>query len=245
MVREDWGQDGTAMVPQSAVIRGWIGAPPYLFAVTDVKKFNHDDRGADVEAAEYIAPDRADRVVFNISELASLERDDKFIDHALVVLHPFDQRELETIRRAVTADSIGRLFVLIWSPHDMVRTWLDGHGALNLHTNQAAHANDPLMLAAAKLIKDHDYNGLSSGRGKEAIVQLVRAFAVEHYPVDPEPWLRAYFAVGGSFRHAKSLEKLVKEIKAGIKHRVSQRYRENIVEVLREQLAEKAAAGAD
>jgi len=47
MVREDWAQHGTAMVQQSAVIRNWIGEPPYLFAVTDVKKFTHDDRGAD------------------------------------------------------------------------------------------------------------------------------------------------------------------------------------------------------
>jgi len=90
MIREDWGQHGTAMVPQSAVIRNWIGAAPYLFAVTDAKKFNHDDRGADVEAAEYIAPDKSERIVFDISELARLGREDKVIDHAVVVLHPFE-----------------------------------------------------------------------------------------------------------------------------------------------------------
>ena len=240
MVREDWGQDGTAMVPQSALIRDWIGDAPYLFAVTDTKKFNHDDRGADVEAAEFIAPNKADRVVFDIGELASIER-----DNAVVVLHPFERRELETVRRAVEADSLGKLFVLIWSPYDMVHTWLDGLGALNLHTNESASASDLLLLSAAEMIKDHDYNGLSSGHGKDAIVQLVRAFAAEGYPVDPEIWLRAYFAVGGSFRHAESVEKLVKEMKAGAKHRVTQRYRENIVQILRERLAEKADVEVD
>lgn len=239
MVREDWGQHGTAMIPQSAVIRDWIGDPPYLFAVTDVKKFNLDDRGADVEAAEFIAPKKADRIVFNIRELSSLERDDKVIDHAVVVLHPYEQRELETIRRAVEADSIGKLFVLVWSRYDMVLTWLGGLGALNLHTGESVPPSDPLLLAAAEMIQNEDYNGLSSGRGKDAVVQLVRAFAREGYPVDPDVWLRAYFAIGGRFHHAESIEKLVKEMKAGTRHRVKPRYRDNIVEIMRGQLAAK------
>jgi hypothetical protein len=240
MVREDWGQHGTAMVPQSAVIREWIGASPYLFAVTDVKKFNHDDRGADVDAAEYIAPNKSERVIFSISELAKLGRGEKVIDHAVVVLHPFEQRELETIRRAVEEESVGKLFVLVWSRYDTVRIWLDGLGALNLHTQESVSVNDPLLLAAAEMIKDEDYNGLSSGHGKDAVVQLVRAFASEGYPVEPDLWLRAYFAVGGSFSHAESIAKLIKEMKAGTKHRVTQRYRDNIVKIVRERLAEDA-----
>lgn len=237
MVREDWAQHGTAMVPQSALIREWIGAPQYLFAVTDVKKFNHDDRGADVEAAEYIAPSKPDRIVFSVSELSRLEREDKVIDHTVVVLHPYEQRELETIRRAVEAESVEKLFVLIWSRNEMVRTWLDGLGAVNLHTHESAPANDPLLLAAAEMIQNEDYNGLSSGRGKDAVVQLVRAFAAEGYPTEPEPWLRAYFAVGGSFHHAESIDKLVKEMKAGTRHRVKLRYRDNIIEIMRERLS--------
>jgi hypothetical protein len=239
MVREDWGQHGTAMIPQSAVIRDWIGDPPYLFAVADVKKFNHNDHGADIEAAEFIALEKADRIVVNIRELGSLEQEGKVIDHAVVVLHPYEQRELETIRRAVEADSIGKLFVLIWSRYDMVRTWLDGLGSLNLHTGESVPQGDPLLVAAAEMIQKEDYNGLSSGRGKDAVVQLVRAFAAEGYPVDPDVWLRAYFAVGGSFHHAESIEKLVKEIKAGTRHRVTPRYRDNIVEIMRGQLAAK------
>ncbi|QNA92953.1 MULTISPECIES: hypothetical protein [unclassified Microbacterium] len=239
MVREDWGQHGTAMVSQSAVIREWLGEAPYLFAVTDVKKFSYDDRSADVEAAEFIAPAAGDRKVFSISELSRLDREDKVIDHTAVVLHPFEQRELETVRRAVEADLVGRLFVLIWSRHDMVRIWLDGLGATNLHAGESVAPADSLMLAAAEMMRNEDYNGLSSSRGKDAVVQLIRAFAAEGYPVEPAPWLRAYFAVGGSFRHAESIEKLVKEMKAGTRHRVKPRYRDNIVEIIREQVTAK------
>lgn len=237
MVREDWAQRGTAMAPQSTVIRDWIGEAPHLFAVTDVKKFSHNDRGADFAAAEYIAPDTADRVVFNIGKLSGLEREDTVIHHAVVVLHPFEQRELETIRRTVEAGSADKMFILIWSRYDMVRTWLDGVGALDLHTGESVKPPDPLMLHAAKMLHDEDYNGLASGYGKDAVVQIVRSFASEGYPVDVASWLRAYFAVGGTFRHAESIEKLIKEMNAGTHHRVKPYYRGNIVEIVREQVA--------
>ncbi|WP_168626981.1 hypothetical protein [Cryobacterium sp. BB307] len=233
MTREDWGQHGTAMVDQSAVIRQWVGGAPCLFAVTDVRKFTRNDRGADVEAANFIAPDVESRQVFNIGELSRLDRDDKVIDHGIVVLHPYKQDELEVIRRVVNGDSVTRIFVLVWWPRDVVRTWLDGRGAINLHTGEAMTAPDPLMIAASAMMIDHEYNGLGSGAGKEAVVQLVRAFAVEGYPVDVDAWLRAYFAAGGTFRHAQSIAKLVTEIKAGTKHRVKPRYRENIFEIIR------------
>ncbi|WP_218829045.1 hypothetical protein [Rhodococcus sp. 14-1411-2a] len=245
MTREDWGQDGTAMVAQSSAVRDWVGSAPYFFAVTDADGFDRADRAADIEAAEYIAPVKSERVVFDISELTDLGLENKVTEHAVVVLHPFGQRGLETLRRAVEANSVSKLFVLIWSRHDMIHTWLDGLRALNLHTHESAPANDPLLLAAAKMIKNEDYNGLSSGHGKDVIVQLVRAFAAEGYPVDPDLWLRAYFAVGGSFRHAESVHKLLEEMKAGTRHRVKQRYRENIVDILRERLAANADVTSD
>ncbi|QIX54001.1 hypothetical protein [Rhodococcus sp. DMU1] len=235
MVREDWGQYGTAMVPQSAIIREWTGGAPYLFAVTDIRKFSRADRGADVEVAEYIAPDAATRKVFDIRELLMLEREDKVIDHA-IVLHPFEQRDLEAIRRAVEGESVARLFVLIWSPRDMVRMWLDGQGATDLHTHETSSAPDSFMVAAAEMMVREEYNGLSSGFGKDAVVQLVRAFAAEGYPADADAWLRAYFAAGGSFRHAETLGKLVDEMKAGIHHRVRPRYRDNIFDIIRERV---------
>lgn len=236
MVRDDWGQHGTAMVPQSAVIREWASGPPYIFAVNDTRKFTRADRGADVEVAEYIAPDAATRAVFDIGKLSRLETEDSVIDHA-IVLHPFEQRDLETIRRAVVAESVARLFVLIWSPRDVVRMWLDGQGAIDLHTHERSSVPDPFMVVAAGMMVREEYNGLSSGFGKDAVVQLVRAFAAEGYPVDADGWLRAYFAAGGSFRHAEDLGKLVNEIKAGTRHRVRSRYKDNIFDSIRERVA--------
>ena len=240
MVREDWAHHGTAMVPQSAVIREWIGEAPYLFALTDVKKFNRDDRSADLETADYIAPDPTSRKVFNISELAGLAGDGKKLDHAIVVLHPKDARDLEALASAVENESSNRVFVMIWSPRDLVRVWLDGSGATDLNTGQLLDVPDPLLIAAAKSMVDEEYNGLSSGRGKDAVVQLVRAFAAEGYPLEVDIWLRAYFAAGGTFRHAESIANLIGEIKEGTKHRVSKRYVDNIVEVLRDRVSAKA-----
>lgn len=240
MVREDWAQHGTAMVPQSAVIREWIGEPPYLFAVTDVKKFNRDDRSADVEAAEFIAPDAATRKALNISELGSLIRQDKVLDHAVVILHPYEQRELDALRSAVKHDRLGKVFVMVWSPRDVVRMWLDGLGAINLHTGEALPTPDPVMVEAGKSMVDEEYNGLSTGHGKDAVVQLVRAFTAAGYPLDVDAWLRAYFAAGGTFRHGESVQKLVGEMKKGVKHRVKDRYRTNIVDILRDRASAKA-----
>ena len=239
MVREDWAQHGTTMVPQSAVIRDWIGELPYLFAVADVKKFNRDDRSADLETAQFIAPDAATRRVFNISELGSLAREEKVIDHAVVILHPYSERDLDALGDAVKHDALGKVFVMIWSPRDMVRAWLDGLGAINLHTSEALPAPDPVMVEAGKSMVNEQYNGLSSGHGKDAVVQLIRAFTAAGYPLDVDAWLRAYFAAGGSFRHGESVAKLLGEMKKGTKHRVQTRYRDNIVEILRDRITSK------
>lgn len=240
MVREDWAQHGTTMVPQSAVIRDWLGEAPYLFAVTDVKKFNHNDRSADLETANFIAPDADTCKVFNISELAGLARQDKVLDHAVVILHPYGERDLDALGDAVEHGSIDKVFVMIWSPRDMVRAWLDGLGAVNLHTGKALAAPDPVMVEAGKSMVNEEYNGLSSGHGKDAVVQLVRAFTAAGYPLDGDAWLRAYFAAGGTFRHGESVAKLLGEMKKGVKHRVKDRYRENIVEILRDRVTTKA-----
>lgn len=239
MVREDWAQHGTAMVPQSAVIRGWLGEAPYLFAVKDAAKF-HSDRSADLETAKFIAPDGIDRKVFSISELGGLSRQGKVLDHAIVILHPLEQRDLDTLAEAVKADAVSKVFVMIWSPRDVVRTWLDGLGAINLHTGEALPAADPAMVEAGKSMVNEEYNGLSTGYGKDAVVQLVRAFTAAGYPLDVDAWLRAYFAAGGTFRHGESVQKLVGEIEKGVKHRVKDRYRSNIVEILRDRASAKA-----
>jgi hypothetical protein len=239
MVREDWAQHGTTMVPQSAVIREWIGESPYLFAVADAKKFQ-TDRAADLEAAEFIAPDASTRKVFSIAELGSLARQDKVLDHAIVILHPDEQQDLDALAEAVKHDALGKVFVMIWSPYDVVHNWLDGLGALNLHTGEPLPAPDPVMVEAGRSMVSEQYNGLSSGHGKDAVVQLVRAFTAAGYPLDVDAWLRAYFAAGGTFRHGGSIAKLVGEMKKGVQHRVKTRYVSDIIEVLRDRAAAKA-----
>lgn len=239
MVREDWAQHGTAMVPQSDVIREWIGSAPYLFAVKDAKKF-HSDRSADMETANFIAPDAGSRTVFSIGELASLPREDKVLDHAIVILHPYEEPDLDALANAVSKDVLTKVFVMIWSRRDVVRYWLDGLGATNLHTGETLPAPDPVMVEAGKSMVNEEYNGLSTGNGKDAVVQLVRAFTKAGYPLDVDSWLRAYFAAGGTFRHGDSVKKLVNEMEAGVKHRTKDCYRENIVEILREGVSAEA-----
>lgn len=233
MVREDWGRDGTAMESQSRAIRDWIGDAPYLFAVVDAQKVD-EDRPADLEVIEYLAPDTSTRRVFDIAKLAHIKRENEAIDHAIVVIHPADERELECIRNAVGSELIGRLFVMVWSPDDRVLAWLDGHGALNLETGKAATAPDPMLVAAAEMMVSYEYNGLSSGHGKDAVVQLVRAFVAEGYSFDADMWLRAYFAAGGSFRHSESVARLIREMGSGTRHRVKPRFREDIFTIIRD-----------
>lgn len=233
MTRDDWAQNATAMVPQSGVIRQWLGDAPYLFAMIELQKYGIDG-SVDFEAAQYIAPDATTRVVFDIAELTNSVDTGAVIDNAIVVLHPRDERSLERIRTAVEAKAVSKLFVLIWWPLDIVRTWLESQGATDLHSGEVMAAPDAYMVEACSMMRNHQYNGLSSGRGKEAVVQLVRAFHSNGYPYDVDAWLRAYFAAGGDFHHAESIKKLVTEMKAGVKHRVKDRYRENIFELIRD-----------
>lgn len=234
MVRADWGQQGTGMTAQSVVIRDWLGPGPYVFAVSDAGAFGVDDHDADAEAAGYLDADAVNRSVLSTRRLPRFSTSADVTLQTVVVLHPFEESDLEAIRKVADANSLRKLFILVWSGDDIVRTWLDGMGALNLHTRKTAGVEDSLLLAAAGMIKSEDYNGLSSGKGKDAVVQLVRAFAVEGYPVDPTFWLRAYFAVGGGFKHAPALQKIVQEMATGIRHRVKPRYRDNIVAILRD-----------
>ncbi len=223
------------MVSSSARIREWLGDGPLVFAVTDKRKFN-GARSADHEAAEYILVGPTRPNVVEIADLMRLAHDDLLINVAIAVLHPFDQRDCEALSEMIRSEAASRVFVLIWSPQDIIRAWLDGHGAVDLHTGASLPAPDPLQVAAAKLMVDEQYNGLSSGRGKDAVVQLLRAFTDAGYPLDEDGWLRAFFAAGGAFRHADSVVKFVNEMKAGTKHRVTPRFRDDILDVLRERV---------
>jgi len=238
MTLSDWGKHGTAMKPQSARIREWLGDPPYLFATESIKIYKDHDGSLDHDIVAYIVPEMADRAVVEIQQLRELVRDDMQI-HTIALLRPFDEKDCDLIARLVHDGRFAKVFVMVHHESYPIRTWLDGLGAMNLETGARVDASDSVLLEAARLIQNEEYNGLSSGRGKDAVVQLVRAFAVEGYPVDPELWLRAYFAVGGSFRHATSISKLVSEMKRGVRRRVTPRYRDEIYSILKERGRER------
>ena len=233
MVREDWAQRGTALSRQSMVIRGWLGDPPYVFATADRKKY--DGRSsADRDFVSFVAPTAAERRVIELSALVELRRSGKTLSHSIVVLHPYREQDCELLREIVAAGSVARLFVIIWSPRDMVRAWLDGLGAVNLHTGAALGTPDAVQLEAARCWVDEQYNGLASGNGKAAVVQLLRAFTSAGYPLDADTWLRAFFTAGGNFRHAATVAKFIAEMQNGTQHRIKDRYVSEILGVLRE-----------
>ncbi len=239
MVREDWGQRGTAMRQQSAVIRDWLGHPPYVVATADRKKYESDN-SADREFVTYVAQAANDRNVIDLSDLNELRREDKTLTRPLIVLHPYKEKDCDLLREIVALKSVARLFVIVWSPRDLVRMWLDGVGAVNLHTRSALGAPDAVQLEAAKCWVDEQYNGLSSGNGKDAVVQLMRVFTGAGYPLDADTWLRAFFAAGGEFDEAAKVAKLIKEVQGGTQHRIKARYQPEILSVLRERAAETA-----
>lgn len=233
MTLSDWGQNGSGMEPQSARIREWLGQAPFLFAAASAKGYN-EVGSLDRRIVGYIAPRAADRTVGEIQQLREFLHDDSTIPNPITVLRPFEESDCDLLARLVREERLARVFVLVEHERYPIRVWLDAMQATNLHTGTAAEAAAPVLLEAARSIKGEDYNGLSSGNGKAAIVQLVRALAKHGHPVDPELWTRAYFAVGGSFRHAATVSKLVTEMRQGTKHRVKDRYRPEIYDILLE-----------
>ena len=91
MVREDWAQRGTAMRQQSAVIREWLGDPPFVFATADRKKYQQAN-SADRSFVTYIAPATTEQRVIDLSALRELRRPDKSLTRSLVVLYPTRSR---------------------------------------------------------------------------------------------------------------------------------------------------------
>lgn len=233
MTRDDWAQDGTAMREQSAVIRDWLGSSPYVFSTTDLRRYQ-DRNSADREVVGFFEPRVADSVVVDLSDLGDLLGSGRTLTVPLLALHPRSPSHCDLLRTLVTGRSVVRLFVLVWWPSDMVRVWLDGVGAMNLHTHSVCRVPDALQLEAAGCWVDEQYNGLSSGNGKAAVVQLLRAFTASGYSLDSDEWLRSFFAAGGGFAEAAKIAKLIAKMRSGTRYRVNPRYRPDIFDVLRE-----------
>lgn len=208
MTRESWAQEATAMVAQSAVIREWLGEPPYVFVASGPKRLQNPN-SADMEFVNYVALEKGSQRIVGIAELRELAQESRRFNGTLTVLHPYDRDDCELLREIVETNRVERLFVIVWSPMDMVRIWLEGRGARNLDTGSFPEAPDLVQLEAARCMVNEQYNGLSTGNGKAAVVQLIGAFTDGGYPLEKEPWLRAFFAAGGEFCHAEDRKSVV------------------------------------
>jgi len=232
MVRGDWG--GASLVANSSTIREWLGGLP-VFAVPDVRKAV-TDRSVDLETATFITPAQSDRLIVSIGDFARVADGDKVLTRPLAVLHPRAGKDLEVLRNLVGSVQAARVFVMVWHASDPVRQWLDGLGAVDLATGVPSPAVDRMLVEAASMMVDEEYNGLSSGRGKNSVIQLLRTFSAAGYPLETSTWLPAFFAAGGSFDHAQEVAKLVSEMKAGTKHRVELAYRADILDIIRDRV---------
>lgn len=239
MVREDWAQWGTAMQQSSGTIRSWLDGTRPVWAVGKPAKFNDPVRSADRETAVYISRSQSPRPVVDFGQVTGIASRHDAAQIAIVALHPYEDQDCDALKKAVDSGQVGKVYVQIWARNDMVRHWLEGLGAIDLHRGAPAEAPDPLHVVACELMVSEEYNGLSTGNGKATVVQLLRAFESEGYAPDPERWLRAYFAAGGSFRHSETVKKLIGEIRNGKRHRVPQRLRPGIVSILRERVTQE------
>jgi hypothetical protein len=239
MVREDWAQWGAAMKQSSDTIRSWLDASRPVWAVGKPEKFNDTVRSADRETAVYISRSQSPSPVVDFGRMADVASRQDAAHLAVVALHPYEHPDCDALQEVVDSGRLGKVYVQIWAHNDMVRHWLEGIGAIDLHRCAPADGPDPLQVAACQLIVKEEYNGLSTGNGKATVIQLLRSFELEGYAPDPERWLRAYFAAGGSFRHADTVRKFVSEVRDGKRHRVPQRFRPEVVRILSEQVTQE------
>jgi hypothetical protein len=91
------------------------------------KKYESDN-SADREFVTYVAHAATDRNVIDLSNLDGLRRGES-LTRPLIVLHPYEEQDCDLLREIVALEYVARLFVIVWSPRDLVRTWLDGVGA--------------------------------------------------------------------------------------------------------------------
>lgn len=189
--------------------------------MASLKKFNDRVRTADREIAVYIGRSKVPSPVVGFDRITDIGS------------------HRDALRDLVDDGRVGKAYVQTWARDDMVRHWLEGVGSLDLHTGSPTPVPDPLQVAACELMVNEEYNGLATGHGKATVIQLLRSFAGQCYDLDAAVWLRAYFAAGGSFKHAVSVKNFVLEVRQGTQHRVTQRFKSEIVGILREQISQR------
>ncbi|MFJ2543053.1 hypothetical protein [Microbacterium sp. NPDC087589] len=229
MTYTDWAAGGTGMAQRGSRIREWLGGEPFIFLDPAPGK----RRSADAAVFASIVPPDARQVVTSFAEFDAAGQ--QTLDHGVTVMFPFEERECESLRELIVSARVRRIFVMVWSPTHLVIEMLDGLGGMNLLTERPAPRVGPLQLEAAKAMVSEQYNGLESGYGKDAVIQLLRAMSNEGYLLD-ERWIHAVFMAGATYRSAESVAKFLREMNRGVKHRVQPRFVPDIVRVLRANL---------
>jgi hypothetical protein len=238
MNRWQWAA-GFRMVENSRPVHSWLGGARHVAVVADRSQL--EDTGyADIETLEHISPVSTRAVVV---EFAELDRLNVPVDVAILFVHPVSPAEQESARRFVSEHEPGKAFVMVWREQDRIRLWLEGRRAANLLRGEPVTLPDALALKAAEAMVYEEYNSLKSGRGKDTVIHAVRALHAEGSPLAPEYWARAVLMSGGKFESVEVVAGFVKEMAEGRRHRVQPRFRENIVEIWRQALAEASSAG--
>ncbi|SJN10592.1 hypothetical protein FM113_09510 [Leucobacter sp. 7(1)] len=226
------------MVERSERIRTWIGdTAAYVFCAEKRDYCASMSGRIERDLFEHIQTPTTKAITASFSELYKLK--DEKIDATLIALVPFREPDFESIRKAIEDDTFDKVVILIMREGEMSRSIARAYGALNLGTGVCDELPDSLMVEAARMMVNEEHNGLSSGIGKDATLSLIHAFRQSGVPAQKEPWLAAYFAAGGEVRHAETVAKFIDEINKGTRHRYKQRYRANIVEIIKERMLEK------
>lgn len=237
MVREDWAGDPPDPAAGSKRVADWLAGRRHLVGVPR-PPLGSDERPVDAAAIRWISP----------AETRTAVRETSCLTHDLppggttapvLFIHPTPTGDCQTIVDLVRGGLVRSAFVLVWSPMDTIRLWLEAMGAAELSGKPTPDLPDAVLMCAARAVQDEEYDGLDIGRGKDAAVQAIRVLAAEGYPLDPELWGRALLRAGSSLRSAEVVMDYVKSMAAGHRYRTERRFRDDIARVWR------AAAIAD
>lgn len=239
MTYSAWATSGDGIVANSEKIRNWIGPTgAYVFCAEKKAHFTSDGR-VEKELRRALLP--VGTKAFEITYPALSTIDKTQLDAALIVLIPHGEKEVDWLRRALDTEVFTKVFVVLWRDKELAIHHLRGVGATDLESDSSM-TPDPIYIEAARLMVNEEYNGLESGNGKDTVIGLIRVLRDSGYPVDKDSWLAAYFAAGGQARHAEAVEKFIDEMQRGTKHRVRERFRPGILDLLQERVEKRMSA---
>ncbi|MDQ1175000.1 hypothetical protein QE430_003307 [Microbacterium testaceum] len=236
--QRDWPQPGVEMRRRVENVTTWLEGNPPLFFVSGTAQSRRGRPSAAANAARYIANGAAFELM-PLTDLAAVLGSNARVDRPTIVLFPQKYEDLDLLRELVEDGHLETVLVLVRFDGVLLRTWIESQGAVNLHTGQKAPGPAPVVLEAASMMVEEQYDGLESGRGKDAVVQLLRVFTAEQHNLDDSDWLRAFFAAGGDFRNAHAVGQFAREMRDGRHHRTRTRYVEQIYQQITKRVADR------